>query len=366
MVKDKERVFCSVIRTILFFFLFSGISGKDLLGQSLGFLHKKFDFGEIPESGTIISHSFRFGYTGKSRLGELKAETSCECVSVDIFGAPFNTGDSGWVKIVIDPFSRPGPFEFNIFVRADNINEKLEITGLIMPKNFTPRELFPFESGNIRFKADHLTFDKMFDTDKDTMITSMYNQGVKVIKMDSRNSVVPRFLKVIPESTIILPGTEVNVTVVYDAALRKSWGFLQDTVILVTNDQHDYKKMLIVSADICQDFKEKSSEGPKPEISISSEQFTAGKIKKNEQKEISIRIKNTGSGNLLLRRIYSQSECVEVNPYPAGIFPGKEVEIKVRFSCKAGYGDMEKSLIIISNDPGKPVFTLKLIANCVE
>lgn len=354
-----------VIRILIFFFLAEIGNAYDVHAQKLVFLHTKFDFGEIPESGTIISHSFRFGYSGKTKLTALKGETSCECVSVEIFGAPFEDGDSGWVKIVFDPFSRPGPFEFNIFVKADNITEKLEIQGWVMPKDFTQRELYPFESGSIRWKTDHLIFGKMQEAGKDTLVTNLYNQGLKVIKLDSKNSIVPRFLKVIPASTIILPGTEISVTVVYDAALRKSWGYVQDTITLITSDGAQPRKILIVSADIQQDLKNILPE-TKPVIVLAQTEITAGKISRSNPKDVEFFIKNSGKGNLLLRRIYSKSEFIAVGNYPAFISPGKEVSVKVRCSCGPAKGEMDKTLFIISSDPESPVIAVKVGWVCVE
>ncbi len=67
------------------------------------FEEKDFDFGKIKQSSPIVSHDFKFKYTGEETILVTGVPTSCACTSASIDKKELKKGDSGIITVGFDP-----------------------------------------------------------------------------------------------------------------------------------------------------------------------------------------------------------------------------------------------------------------------
>lgn len=62
-----------------------------------------YDFGVIEQSGGVVSHEFKFEYTGENPITITGVPTSCACTTASVETKQLNSGDKGSVIVEFDP-----------------------------------------------------------------------------------------------------------------------------------------------------------------------------------------------------------------------------------------------------------------------
>lgn len=102
-----------------------------------------------------------------------------------------------------------------------------------------------------------------------------------------------------------------------------------------------------------------------PMIKIESRIVDFGNINKKESPTIksSIKVRNVGTEDLVLKELKPSCDCVEAEgSFPDTIAPGDKRIYAINIDLEAEYGQMEKKLYIRSNDKGE-VEIIHLLAN---
>ena len=97
------------------------------------FKETTYSFGNIPEKGGRVSHTFTFTNTGDANLVIIDASADCGCTEPEFPAQPIAPGKTGTIKVTYDPLYRPGPFSKAITIRSNAKNKKatLKITGVV-------------------------------------------------------------------------------------------------------------------------------------------------------------------------------------------------------------------------------------------
>lgn len=314
-------------------------------------------FGNIKEQNGPVTKEFIFTNKGRSPLVVKNVKTTCGCTVGEFTRDSVMPGDTGMVKITFDPFGRPGIFKKPAKVMTDGSPAlvTLTISGQVIPRPKGPRDYYPFKEGHIRMKTNHLTFHRMLDNAEKTMHTILYNGGEKEIALDLPRSEIPPHLKVRLSKDRLAPGDTCKMWVRYDAAARKSWGFLFDSFYLRTNDSERPMKRINTSAHIRQHFPKG---GARPRVSAGVQSLDFGEVKRGELVAEAFEIKNSGNADLLVRRVFSQCSCMEFKVPEEGIPPGESASILVLFNTRGRIGKLEKEFSLITNAPNNPEMTV--------
>lgn len=99
------------------------------------FAESSYNFGNIPEKGGKVTHTFSFTNTGDANLVIIDATADCGCTLPQFSQQPIAPGKKGVIKVTYDPLYRPGNFTKTITVRSNAKKRKVavKITGYVVP-----------------------------------------------------------------------------------------------------------------------------------------------------------------------------------------------------------------------------------------
>ncbi len=168
-----------------------------------------------------------------------------------------------------------------------------------------------------------------------------------------------------PEKKLLKPGESTNIGVVFDTKGRK--GKQRKSVYVETNDPKNPKARLAFTANIVTrgQLKHHSKiDGPK--IKLSKNQHHFGDVEQGSVLEVVFEVINTGTQDLLIKRVKTNCGCTAALLSEDNIKPGDRAEIKVTFDTKGRRGKNSKTVTIYSNDPDQSKIHYKIFANIIE
>lgn len=330
------------------------------------FIKNSHYFGDIKEEDGTAEIIFAFENIGKSPVKLEQVKTSCGCTTPVYSRDSVLPGSQGFVKVKYNPLNRPGSFKKQIVVMSSGPNKihTLTISGRVIPRPKGPRDFYPFEEGNLRFRTNHLTYGRIYKDEEKTLSTIIYNEGERTIRFNRGKSIFPDHLYPRMSKAALEPGDTLHLKVTYKAELKDDWGFAFDNFFLATDDRDRPMKRFNVSADVLERFPKSSSERAKMgKLLIDKSTFDYGKVSDSAAVEGVFKFQNIGKGPLRIRKVRTDCSCVKVSFSEIEIPAGESVELTARFDVRGRVGKETKDLVVISSDPNNPQRILKLAAD---
>jgi len=135
-------------------------------GQSpLVFRETQWDFGTIAEEGGRVSHTFACENRGREPVVIVEVVASCGCTAPEFSRKPILPGASSEVKVTYDPANRPGVFlkELGVYDASRERIATLTIRGDVTPRPRSIEERYPFEVGRgLRLNTDMHAFSYIY------------------------------------------------------------------------------------------------------------------------------------------------------------------------------------------------------------
>lgn len=350
-------------RSILRFLLlgiFAFWSGATTWAQdlpTLTFLTSSHDFGKVKEAGGPISFTFNFVNTGKTPVRILSARPSCGCTTSGWTKSEVQPADTGYIKVQYNPFNRPGSFDKSVTVttNGDPSVKILRIKGYVEPKPKTPADDFPTELGKIRMESRFINFGTITTKGPVTEKVKMYNQSEDTVRFADR-IVGGDFISAKVEPSNIPPHKMANLVLTYDAKKRNDLGFVNDNIILFTNELENSAKSLTVLATIVEYFPPMTEKelAKAPHLRLDEEEYDFGKISEGDKVSKTFTFKNTGKSDLNIRRVKTNCGCTVSELDKKDYKPGETGSLKVTFNSRSRRGPQIKRISIFSNDPTAP------------
>ncbi|MDP4193163.1 MAG: DUF1573 domain-containing protein [Bacteroidota bacterium] len=100
-----------------------------------------------------------------------------------------------------------------------------------------------------------------------------------------------------------------------------------------------------------------------PKITVKPLHYDLGNIKQGKIVTKIYRVKNEGSGKLIIKDVNATCGCTAVKPMKNELKPGESTELKVTFNSTGRIGKQEKTVYIISNDPVNSTLPITFSAN---
>ncbi len=353
------------MRTILSFLVILSISISSYAqAQKPHFKFEKetHDFGTFKEEKGVQIYQFKFKNTGKLPLVITNIKGSCGCTTPEWSKAPVASGKEGFIKVSFDPNDRPGPFNKSITVtsNSDEPNKVLYIKGKVIAKVRTVADNYPHQMGALRLKNAHIAMTRIANNTEKSGEIIFFNPSEKPIKVTF--DAVPKHIKISQKKIVIPPKKVVNTEIVYDARLKKDWGFVTDMIYVIVDGKRDSKNRLKVSADIFEDFSGMSAEAKQkaPTIKISKRLIDLGNVKEGDVIKQEVQISNTGKSDLIIRKIDRSCGCTVAKLGTTVIKPGASELLKLTFDSQGLSGKQMKTVTIISNDPKKSKAVIRI------
>jgi len=314
------------------------------------------DFGRIKEDGGKVSYQFKFKNNGKTPIIITNVQSSCGCTTPEWTKTPIVPGKEGFVSAEYDPLDRPGSFNKQITV-YNNVTSQpivLEVKGDVIPKTKGVEDIYRYKIGEIRLRANHVAFARMFNTEKNTQSVEVINDSDHDVTIGVNDKIIKGYLTVTATPATLAPKQTGLITVTYDATKTDKWGYNTDRIPLIINGQPAAGYPLSVSATIQEDFSTLTDKelANAPTMDFEEREFDFGTIKPGEKTTHEFKFKNNGKRDLIIRDTQTSCGCTAVETQKV-VKPGETSTIKATFNSAGKSGKQNKSITIITNIPGK-------------
>lgn len=322
------------------------------------------NFGNISESGGIVSYDFIFKNTGKGPLILTEVRPSCGCATPQWSRKPILPNETGCIKVSFNPKNRLNSFLKSITVKsnAENSIVSLAIKGKVFAGNSDPYADYTHSIGTLKTRSSYFNLGSIYNTAIAEKSMDIVNTGTRPVKISIHPAGNYISATVIPET--LKSGEKGEVHILYYPDQKKDWGFVNDQMEIET-DAGD-KGSLGVVANICEDFSafKKNNYQNAPQAIFSETEIKLGILKKNTTKKQEIYIQNAGKSDLIIRKIKtSDDQMLSVVPAKTIIKPGKKTKVTLTLNTDDTSGRKVKIVSFTLNDPKNTIVTCKLTGN---
>jgi hypothetical protein len=328
------------------------------------------DIGNVKQEEGSVKSVFYFKNEGNDTLRLIYVQPSCGCTSVKYTLDPVMPGQKGEIEAIYDAAKYPGDFKKSIIVRSndpDNSTVLLYITGYVIPKGKTLLERnYPQSYGNLKVKNNHLSFEKVKNTEKITMKFKVYNAWGSPMKIEFKD--IPKWITISPAKLKIKSQKDAEIDVTFDGKKKKELGLEFVRIPMLTNDTLMTEKVMHISAEVVEDFTKLTSEqlANAAEISFATTEYNFPDAKEGDKVTYDFEFTNTGKTELILRKVTAGCGCITATIAENTIKPGEKSKINVVFDTKKWVGEQHKTVTIICNDPKQPNITLNIIGKVAK
>lgn len=362
-MKNILSLKCTVAIVFLLFFhivvLAQGNTAK------ITFLESSHDFGTLEEAGGDALYTFKFVNEGSDSVRLTSVRAACGCTTPFWEKQALMPGDTGRIEVSYNPINRPGKFAKTITVRtsAEPEIKVLHITGYVNPMPKTIADEFPTELGGIRIKSRFINFGNLTTEKPATKAFEIFNQTDDTLTVLDR-FVSADFIKVTKIPVAIPPKASAQIEISYLPKIRNDLGFMNDPLILFTDELEHSNKSLNVVATLNEYFPPMTEEelANAPHISFETLEYDFGHMNEGEKQTYTFEFTNTGKSDLNIRKTKSTCDCTVSELEKMDFAPNETGKIKVTYDSKGRRGTQIKRVTLFTNDPTAPTRDLILKA----
>lgn len=337
---------------IVFFTLGTIIINAQQKLPVMSFSKIEHDFGKIRQEDGVAKAVFEFVNTGSAPLIITDVKTSCGCTTPSYSRQPIPPGGKGYIEAAYDPVNSPGPFSKTITVSSNAQNSPIVLTikGVVAERQSSIEEKYPFVVDKLRLTNNFVNFGNIYSNEKKSQTIGIYNNTNETLELDFDANITSRFLKAQFEPKTLKKNQEGKLTITFDASQANEWDFVRGMLFLKINNQTIDRFPIQISAIIKEFFTEEQlKNAPKIEFSELSYEFDT--VNEGQIVEKVFKFKNTGKGDLIIRKTTTSCGCTAVNVNTGPIKPGEEGEIKVIFNTDYKPNYQIKTITVITNCP---------------
>lgn len=355
----KKQLFCFV----MFF------SALVLFAQPvIEFENTTIDFGSIKENGGKVSGKFEFSNTGNQDLLLTSVKPGCGCTAADYTKTPVPPGQKGFITATYDPYNRPGNFHKNIrittnepkFDEGTNASPyNIYIKGNVEKRPPSPYEVAGYKNGTgkVRIKDNNVKLD-LLNTENKTFTIKVMNFSEKESTFEPIN--LPNYIVMEQNSITVKSKEEKDITFKYDAAKRAEIGTYKDVVTIQTQDSIEPRITFVIDVVIKEDFSKLTSKQLQdaPKAVLDSLNLDFGKVVKNSNPTLQIKLYNKGKNPLIIRQAKSSITVFSVVSDKTEITKDGFATLTVTLNSRNRRGPQASTIEIVTNDPTNSLIQL--------
>jgi Protein of unknown function (DUF1573) len=353
------------MRALIFICLLMRLPMFGQQAEPIVFAEKIHDFGEIVEEGGNAEFEFTFTNNSGRVIKIISVQASCGCTTPGWTQQPIAQGKPGFVKVSFDPRGRPGYFSKSLTVTTDFDTNPilLQIKGQVKSGAVQASvKDFPAANGSLRLKFKSFNLGRVY-LNKPTQAKefSIYNDGDKAIRFEK--VVTPIHVKVqLPE--LINPKEEKKIKISFDAMGRGEYGFITESIEIITDDNDQPRKSFPLYATVEEYFPSLTAEESKlaPLLKLDTNTLDLGRVRQGIILEKEAVIKNNGKKELSIRAVQPNCKCISAVLSQNKVPSGGEVRLKIQMKSEGRTGTQQKAITLYSNDPRNPVQRITLTA----
>ncbi|GAA5042413.1 hypothetical protein GCM10011506_44870 [Marivirga lumbricoides] len=351
--------------SIVFAFFFHNFIFAQQNENKIIFPEESYNFGTLQESDGEVQHTFKFVNVGSDSLKLVDVQSSCGCTTPYWEKTALLPGDTGHIVVAFNPLNKPGGFEKTVTVTSNGTPpiSLLTISGFVEPRSLTIEDKLPFAIGDLRFKSQYLNFGTITTEKPVQKSFAFFNQSEDTISFLERQ-VAGDFIQLQLSPKVVPPKSYGQLMVTYITKKRNDFGFLNDQIMLFTDEDKDHYKALSIIATVMEYFPPMTERelARAPRLQVEEDTYDFGHVNVGEVLTHSFLIQNTGKDKLNIRKMKPTCNCLQTELKERDFKGGSTGEIKVTFDTAGTGGSQVKRVTVFSNDPRKPAKDLILKA----
>lgn len=330
------------------------------------------DFGKIKEEGGKVTGRFIFTNVGTEDLILTNVRPGCGCTAANYTKDPVAPGQQGFIDATYNPYNRPGGFNKNIRVTtneprftdgSNSAPHMIFIKGEVIKRPPTEFEKAGYTKSNgmARFFEPNVKLD-VLNTQKVKDTFQVRNFWTKPVKFEM--NAPKEYLTEVYRSfgTELDPGQEGIIILEFDAAKCGQFGQIKETVIYMTNDSIESRKLLHYAINVKEDFSKWTTKQLKnaPVAELGALEYDFGSVAKNAQTQGFVTLTNKGKTPLKIRALSSSTGYYRASAQLMEIPAGASTNITITFRANTRPGLQKGTLEVITNDPNNSVQVINL------
>ena len=335
------------------------------LSAQLRFDMLDYDFGVIAESGGKQSCAFTATNIGSKPIVLVDVVTTCGCTVPTFSRKPIRSGETTKIEVTYDPYGRPGVFERKLHLYGSK-NERLAvltIRGEVTPRERTMEEQYPLELGSgIRASATHCSFTYIYVGMPMRSAISIVNTA----DAPHRLALSPKQtsgLLAVDCPTTLAAGERSAINFCYEVPTETPrYGTLRDTFSVEIDGVKSDKVLLTHGIAVDRPTKSRKEQPPIVDLSENMLKFGAVKRSAGVQRR-RLTLYNRGTSELMVQAVEC-GEGISTSLQPMCRVPqGGELACEVLFDpSQADYGFVTAWLVLVTNDPNRPMRRVRVTA----
>lgn len=347
----------------------SAVGGKGT--QTARFDHEKWNFGDVAEDGGKVEHTFVFTNVSSKPVVVLDVTSGCGCTTPSYSRKPVMRGEKGEIVVSFDPMNRPGHFSKGISVQISGSTEPvtLLVEGVVTPRVKSTEELYPFDmGGGVRFDSNFRAFAYVGRGERVEESIGWINTSGRDVRLSFEELERSGMLR-IEAPRMLKAGEKGAIVIAYEVPSDSDrYGTLSD-VLGVDVDGRRARTMLSVHAIAVDRHDTAADDMSSPKGELSKKFIKFGDVKYGRTvADASVELANIGDNELVIRAVEWQSKALKCS-LKAGdrIAAGGKTVVKFTLdTSEVDYGVWVDRVRIITDDPSRPMQTLRVTAVVVE
>ena len=347
----------------------SAVGGKGT--QTARFDHEKWNFGDVAEDGGKVEHAFVFTNVSSKPVVVLDVVSGCGCTTPSYSRKPVMRGEKGEIVVSFDPMNRPGHFSKGISVQISGSTEPvtLLVEGVVTPRVKSIEELYPFDMGDgVRFDSNFRAFAYVGRGERVEESIGWINTSGRDVRLSFEELERSGMLR-IEAPRMLKAGEKGAIVIAYEVPSDSDrYGPLSD-VLGVDIDGRRARTMLSVHAIAVDRHDTAADDMSSPKGELSKKFIKFGDVKHGRTvADASVELANIGDNELVIRAVEWQSKALKCS-LKAGdrVAAGGKTVVKFTLdTSEVDYGVWVDRVRIITDDPSRPMQTLRVTAVVVE
>lgn len=325
----------------------------------------EWDFGTVAEDGGKVSHTFGFTNNGQEPVSIDRVTASCGCTTSEYSSRVVMPGERGEITVGFNPMGYPQEVSKSVVVISGGgrNHDMLTLKGYVTPRVKTVEDEYPYDMGG-EFRIDALTvpFRQVGQGKSSSMVLRYINTSDKNLRIEAV-AADPDAILGIHAPEMVCAGCRGNITLTYDLSGGQArYGMISD-IVKISVDGKESGHPVFTSMIGIDDFSGQNvSTGPK--LFLDSQIYNFGEVRSRTLPYVHrMTASNQGKETLYIRSVASKTGCRTTLREGMSIPPGASLPFELLlYSGTYGPGEVFESLILITNDPLRPVREIRVTA----
>lgn len=323
------------------------------------------DFGMIREVDGRVSHTFTGENRGDRPLVILDVVTSCGCTVPSFSQRPILPGQKTQITVTYDPTNRPGRFDKSLTVYSSQRQKiaTLNVVGQVVPRPKSIEELYPVDAGGgLRLTTTLNAFAYIRAGQSVQGAFGCINTSRRAIRLELRPEYASGLLRIDAPETLS-PGERTSINVAYlNPAAQPRYGTIRDALELLVDGRTNGTVLVTHGIGVDADAGADEKAAPRSEVSENILKF--GSVKRSEPlRRLAFTLSNSGTADLIVRAVEGEGHVATTLRPEIRIAPGGSFRAEVMLDPAAqDYGVMSEHLVVVTNDPVRPMRRIRVTA----